>query len=158
MTKHPPIPAPDEIPVIVTSVEAFGTAAQDNGNGIVRFNSSASRFNKLSVKRGDLLRISYNVGDRPERKILAIFRDNRKQEGEKVALEYDQCIQLFVKSAPCEEISVGIKIVRTFPNICFYLWDHPNIGVKYNFRFSVFNGAALTVAGVIIGYAFSKWF
>ena len=152
------IKAAIQVPVTITDFKTFGTAEQDNGNGVVRFNSNVSEIHKLELKRDNLLRITYHDENNSDKNILALFRDARQKKGNLLALEYDQQLKLFGTSAIGKEKLIGIQKVGKIPAMFWYLWDHPKLELKYNFRVSFVYSVVLTLVGFILGYVFGKFF
>ena len=137
------------IPTAEFSVKGFGdlgTDAQDYGNGIVRLHHALpdTYAPARDIRRNVLVRIETGRHDR----IYAICRFVNHSDRHVIGLEYDARARLGVKKG--QSVALIVRKARAIEYVG-YLWSHPNIVVRIEFRLAI----ALTVAAFLLGLAAS---
>lgn len=130
----------------VTGFGELGTDAQDHGNGIVRLHHAlpGCYAPACAIRRNTLVRIETPIHDR----VYAIARFVQADDIHLVGLEYDARARLGIKKG--QSATLSIRKARWIEYFGF-LWTHPNILVRIEFRLTI----ALTVAAFLLGLAAS---
>ena len=124
----------------------LGTDAQDHGNGIVRLHHALPDHYAPArgIARNVLVRLESGRHDR----IYAVARFVNHADPFVVGLEYDARARLGVKKGQPARLTV--RKARAVEYVGF-LWSHPNILVRIEFRLTL----ALTTAAFLLGLAAS---
>ena len=130
----------------ITGFGELGTDAQDHGNGVVRLHHALPDHYEpaCGIARNVLVRLENERHDR----VYAVARFVNHADPFVVGLEYDARARLGVKKNQPARLTV--RKARAVEYVGF-LWTHPNILVRIEFRLTI----ALTAAAFLLGLAAS---
>ncbi|MEM9797547.1 MAG: hypothetical protein AAF919_13730 [Pseudomonadota bacterium] len=130
----------------VIGFKELGTAAQDYGNGVVRLHHALPEHYApaRTIRRNDLVRIETDSHAR----LYAVARFVQADDIFLIGLEYDARAQLSAKKGT--SVALTVRKARAVEYVG-YLWNHPTILVRIEFRLAI----ALTLAGFLLGLAAS---
>ena len=131
----------------VTGFAELGTEAQDYGNGVVRLHHAlpARYAAATGIRRNSLARIENAAHDR----LHAVVRFVNAPNPHVLGLEYDARAWLGIKKGQAAELT--IRPARQIEYVG-YLWGHPNIVVRVEFRLTM----ALMFSAFLLGLAASS--
>ncbi len=129
------------------------TGQQDYGQGVARLNTNVAEIKSAGIRRNVLVKILNTL---TKKSIYAVCRSNQNYSSSQIGIERDLRLQL-IPEEDALPASMNLEIRRASVwGWWSYLYFHPNISVRVNFKIGIAISFALMLMGGFLGVILSR--